>query len=107
MSRQRYTQHTLALIAAAQSGAAHVHGDSRSARAFWNAATLLLTWPSDTIQPHGDGWRVPSARRPDVRYTVRQMGGVLHCSCPSGRFGKPCKHAALIEVMQTHAEENR
>jgi hypothetical protein len=98
-SRPTPTLKELALIAAALSGAAQAHDDRRTARAFWRAATLLVIWPEGAIQQNGDGWSVPSENTPGVTYRVYRAGELLCCNCRSGRFGKPCKHTAVIETL--------
>ncbi len=49
-------------------------------------------------RPLGDGtWYVTSGSRPGAGYIV--AGG--RCSCPAGRNGRACKHAALAALLAT------
>lgn len=89
----------LALHAAVESGICRAHGDTRQANAFYRAALILLDDLDVTPIDDGTIWEVPSQHDPKVHYTVRRYGGVYTCDCPAGRYGKPCKHVAIVETL--------
>ncbi len=52
-------------------------------------------------------YRVPSATQPDVVYTVTGDGRFVidyACTCPAGRSGIPCWHAAAVRLRKTQEE---
>lgn len=52
-------------------------------------------------------YRVPSATQPDVVYTVTGDGRFVTdyaCTCPAGRSGIPCWHAAAVRLRKTQEE---
>lgn len=83
----------LADIAAELAHAAHEAGDAANERAINNAMYDLHTG-SIPIETTG-GYLVPSHTRAMMHRVSRAYG----CSCEAGSRGKPCRHAAQIEII--------
>jgi hypothetical protein len=49
-------------------------------------------------------WAVPSTSYPGEIHVVALVEAVLHCTCPAGEAGQPCRHAAGVRLwIRAHA----
>ncbi len=49
---------------------------------------------------YADGyWRVAAESEPGKEYTVLVAFGQAFCTCPAGKAGRPCKHAAAALLL--------
>lgn len=49
---------------------------------------------------YSDGyWRVEAESQPGTEYTVMVAYGQALCTCPAGKAGRPCKHAAAALLL--------
>ena len=85
--------HVLAAAAADLARAAHAAGDMANERAINNADYDLHTGsvPMETT----GGYLVPS----HTRAMAHRVSDAYGCSCEAGSHGKPCRHAAQIEII--------
>lgn len=69
-------------------------GDAVNARALGRAVAMVDAGLYARVAALPDGaLLVPSQRANEAGYVVGDAG----CSCPSGRWGKPCAHSSLVE----------
>jgi hypothetical protein len=84
----------LAAVAADLAYAAHEAGDKANENAL-NNAIYDLHMGSVPVTTTG-GFLVKSSSR----NMVHRVSNVYGCNCEAGRSGKPCRHQALIEIIE-------
>ena len=83
--------------------AANSAGNTPRIRALSKAGYLLALGECNIVEGFG-GLYVASATRPGVVHVVSHLHG---CNCEAGSNGRPCWHAALVEIIEDAARYTR